>query len=89
MMILKSSVYNFDNYTIIHLLLATIIKKGKLKGNNFVFFLTLITKFPRSFDKRKIPIKWQLSVAFKALKSRMCEKKAIITINISISFVRG
>jgi hypothetical protein len=23
--------YNFDNYTIIHLLLATIIKKGKLK----------------------------------------------------------
>jgi len=55
MMILKSSVYNFDNYTIIHLLLATIIKKGKLKGNDF--FLTLITKFPRSFDKRKIPIK--------------------------------
>jgi len=88
MMILKSSVYNFDNYTIIHLLLATIIKKGKLKGNNFVF-LTLITKFPRSFDKRKIPIKMATSVAFKALKSRMCEKKAIITINISISFVRG
>jgi len=51
MMIFKSSVYNFDNYTIIHLLLATIIKKGQLKGNYFV--LTLITKFPNSFDKRK------------------------------------